>query len=840
MRFSRNILSRCVSALPLRQIPGRMLTRYILHIGEEEYSLRDDDLKNWDEVKCSFKRSNYDGIVRSYSSQFEFVNRAKALVWQAYLQKGFDADASIEILTMNDRWRFLPRFSYPLDFSTLSVEGQTLKINGVDNSLQAIVKASKSTTYEFEVGGKIKADNTLLFDRIPMKESITYAFTKGLSAENSADISVNLYTGRPWVGNIADEVAVNRCIGWNDDQEDTADSYMFRAYKDVEVTLEYEFEWLFNTVYESGVGIAVCIERTGTAPIIQNIVGIYHSFYRRVKNGEENDFPHAGALPADPKATDPLYDPEKETPHYWATVRDEVYTWDYNGDSTRYAWNGHGVGYFDYFTERRTGTIPLSLKDGDKVYLYTNMFEPQAYSAATVGFRKSNMRFCWIARGDAFDVPIFKPQTVVQTILDEMVNGKVFVNVEISDFDERIKNTYLVASESLRGIDGAKLYTSYNEFADWMSTVFGYVPFISEPTNPDYRFIRDCRIMETSDVEVSSEPYRGKVDTGNIWYLFKQGMFAYKDSDGIYHRLFSGCEDYNGKDGHVRTDVVFRMGGILYIFNEWKGEPLYPYTYLDDVRKIGVCSQTIRFMHRSEVMNADGTTRVFADAGDIKYTVDAGSIYSSLTIGYDKKDFDNTNGRNEFNFTNTYDTGCSSSEKSLSMISKYRADSYGMEFDAQKRGKDTTDGQSDKDVFFLLCRKEEGRLVPDRSIPIKSGLEGAAFNGAFTPMACVRANAGFIGLQANPLKLLYASCTGNSDALIGEETMTSDIVLDTPLATCGVVEFSTEEVDETSIDSLIEITDGDFIYRGFLKEVDVRYPKAEAASYKLIVKEIKQ
>lgn len=274
MRFSRNILSRCVSALPLRQIPGRMLTRYILHIGEEEYSLRDDDLKNWDEVKCSFKRSNYDGIVRSYSSQFEFVNRAKALVWQAYLQKGFDADASIEILTMNDRWRFLPRFSCPLDFSTLSVEGQTLKINGVDNSLQAIVKASKSTTYEFEVGEKIKADNTLLFDRIPMKESITYAFTKGLSAENSADISVNLHTGRPWVGNIADEVAVNRCIGWNDDQEDTADSYMFRAYKDVEVTLEYEFEWLFNTVYESGVGIAVCIERTGTTPIIQNIVEI--------------------------------------------------------------------------------------------------------------------------------------------------------------------------------------------------------------------------------------------------------------------------------------------------------------------------------------------------------------------------------------------------------------------------------------------------------------------------------------------------------------------------------------------------------------------------------------
>lgn len=33
-----------------------------------------DDLKNWDDFGISQKRSNYDGVIRSFSTQFEFVN----------------------------------------------------------------------------------------------------------------------------------------------------------------------------------------------------------------------------------------------------------------------------------------------------------------------------------------------------------------------------------------------------------------------------------------------------------------------------------------------------------------------------------------------------------------------------------------------------------------------------------------------------------------------------------------------------------------------------------------------------------------------------------------------
>ena len=32
-----------------------------------------DDIKNWDDITATFKRNDYDGIVRSFSDKFEIV-----------------------------------------------------------------------------------------------------------------------------------------------------------------------------------------------------------------------------------------------------------------------------------------------------------------------------------------------------------------------------------------------------------------------------------------------------------------------------------------------------------------------------------------------------------------------------------------------------------------------------------------------------------------------------------------------------------------------------------------------------------------------------------------------
>ena len=50
-----------------------MRIKYRLVINGDATELPDDNIKNWDEVKCVLTRKNYEGVTRSISSKFEFV-----------------------------------------------------------------------------------------------------------------------------------------------------------------------------------------------------------------------------------------------------------------------------------------------------------------------------------------------------------------------------------------------------------------------------------------------------------------------------------------------------------------------------------------------------------------------------------------------------------------------------------------------------------------------------------------------------------------------------------------------------------------------------------------------
>ena len=69
-----------------------------------------------------------------------------------------------------------------------------------------------------------------------------------------------------------------------------------------------------------------------------------------------------------------------------------------------------------------------------------------------------------------------------------------------------------------------------------------------------------------------------------------------------------------------------------------------------------------------------------------------------------------------------------------------------------------------------------------------------------------------------------------------------DYLISQRLATAAVLEFTTDEVDEIAeTGEIVEVTDLEgTLYRGFLKEVDLKYAMPESAKYKLIVKEIER
>jgi hypothetical protein len=75
---------------------------------------------------------------------------------------------------------------------------------------------------------------------------------------------------------------------------------------------------------------------------------------------------------------------------------------------------------------------------------------------------------------------------------------------------------------------------------------------------------------------------------------------------------------------------------------------------------------------------------------------------NSIKIGYQNQNYDDVNGRDEPNTTHIYTSIIKRIGKELSLISKYRADAYGIEFTRTNlEGRTTTDNSSDNDVFII-------------------------------------------------------------------------------------------------------------------------------------------
>lgn len=838
-----------------------MRVKYILHIGNTDYELREDDLANWDEIQCSYRREDYGGVVRSFTSKFEFVNRAKELLMAEYLANRFDGKATLSVLAMNDRWTYGEQFSCRLDFSTIEWEGLNLKISSIDDSLAASIKAEKSTKYEFEIGNDIIPDKTMLFNRLPMKESVTYEFSQGEDVGDAGALNVTIPNGAtPWMGVVNDEVAVNGKIYWNDDQTDEEDAYLLKAINPVSVTLKYKFR----------VRSYSCV---AGAKLVLKVKDEQSELMRTITDEKDNSGPDINGI-GNP-VTDPHFKgayPDLVTlythhpsPNYgqYAVVGEYLYV---AGDiqdpediyGTIIGWTETGITADENFGREYSGIKHVSLNAGDMLYIEGLL--PSGASAQII-FSSSEFKFEWVAQGNMIEIPVMTPENVGRTLLSKIAGDKVNVEVECAG-DSRLSGTYLMAAESIRGIDGAKLYTSFNDFCEWMSVVFGCVYSIGEPVPSRYKYIRECGMYDGRSGNIgsdfSADPHTGVVDTDRICYVEIYGVFAYdsidpddlqaiEDGRHIYHRVFQGSENYNGADGHARTDTLFCIKGLhatnLYWFPEVPANDddiqyYAPIPWNFDADSIGKDTQTVRFFHRSALFADTADKRVFDGVRDLKYSVDSSVIYSSVEVGYDKKDYNNVNGRDEFNFNNTYSTGCKASDKKLTLISKYRADSYGIEFAAQERGKDTTDSSGDKDVFFAYCVPHGHYVRPDTGTYISGVLSIGVFNGRFSPMACVNANSGLIGLQADNLKLTYASTTGNADACVNYVAMTADITLDQSFATNGMIEFTTDQIEDVPVNQLIEVFDDGVTYQGYLKEVDIKYAREEAAKYKLIVKSI--
>jgi hypothetical protein len=164
-------------------------------------------------------------------------------------------------------------------------------------------------------------------------------------------------------------------------------------------------------------------------------------------------------------------------------------------------------------------------------------------------------------------------------------------------------------------------------------------------------------------------------------------------------------------------------------------------------------------------------------------------IYNNLKIGYPAQEYEDVNGRQEFNNTHEYDLPVTRITKTLEMVSSYRADCYGIEFTRiNLEGKSTTDDKSDNDVFLIHIKdnpiEEDGQTVYELDRSLNAGATGllepeTVFNIYLSPKHCLFRNGSYLHslFYKQEGKSIKFQTTEKNASLVSDVTENANVVV---------------------------------------------------------------
>lgn len=873
-----------------------MKTKFILTINGKENELTSDCIANWDEVMCTYKRTDFSGVVRSISSKFQFAKDAYDMLLTAYLQDAVRTSASVTIYVMNDDWSWTKLFEAALNFSTVTWDNYTFNINCIDDSLASLIKSRKSTKYEFEIGKEIEVGGILNYDRITMQNSCAHEIMGEGNASNGAVLlkRATSLTRLP-VYSLTSETFENSPILYEDQTTDNGSAFIsaIRSLSNLKMRIEI---WANG----SGVGLTyaksidIYLRRfTGDDQNLTDVAKVFNYEAQKYSIGS-----HSGSWGIVGRTCVGVFSTVEELKRAYPNPPQDV--WAIIGTGTDYKqveavyitpitnnpalvqWE---LGSWGLAGSRSENVVACDTRKYIMEFDFSNISTGQKfalfYTANIVTTREqptdepsfplfSKITTRWESRAKYIDIQAIKPISLVSSLIERITDGKYNVLPRFSDFDARLGKTYILAAESVRNIPGAKIYTTFNDFCDWMEAVFGYVYTLGEPIPAQYNGMMPIGSIE-DDWSFDAGDIHGTVVDGycpdgyygeDPFFIRSHNCFCVWDNHetGNVYTQWKDSYKYNDENGKGRKDLIFDDGRKYYVMGD--NDDLVE--FVGDAKAASRITQPISFVHRSELFQNQDQGLIFYDAKEPLNKVNNSILYSVVEVGYEKQDYETECGRDEWNFMNYYNTGVDVVEKKLTLQSKYRADCYGLEFLSQERAKDSTDNKSDNTVFFVytkLVKHEEEQdtgeagsrgdesevsiqetttLEIDRSAIIQGALTDTVFNGEFSPYYCVKANEGYISAVAPDVVLQFASSDGNSDIIIDGVKTTANIPLTQRLFSESEFQFVATDLEQ-SIDfsKLIKVVSNGLIYSGFLKETEFCYPKPQEVKYTLIVKDIK-
>lgn len=450
-----------------------------------------EHIKNWEDMTVSFKRNDYDGVVRTFTDKFEFVKGARALLLNEYKTNYLKAKANIVLYTRNNSWNWTERFRCALNFSTLSDDGYVLSMNAIDDSVASLIKAKKGTQYEYSVN-EVKDSIQLDYDRMVMQGKGEWCFTGDSEAKDGVNVYTSKFTANGdttiplyMVGD--PEMPVKNSVEMNDVEmlELSMDfisyisnaSAFFRVIKPMELG---SLDDMMEVRYKSDLKLNAELNGKGSCKIL-----LTHGTWLG-----------------------------NATPIWSKTIVNGVN--DLSFDIEQYI-----TGILD-----RNLFLIVQLSDGAECELWQSEADSST-QRITVEYTD---------RGSHYNLDVIKPVTLLNRLLKSM-NGGVdeLTGVIVPSGEKRLDNAMLLAAESARQMPNAKIYSSFTKFCEWMKSVFGYVYDINGKTVT----FRPRKDYFGSEVVKKIEDFNGYTMSVNSSLVYSQVNVGYDKQD---------YDSVNGKD----------------------------------------------------------------------------------------------------------------------------------------------------------------------------------------------------------------------------------------------------------------------------------------------------
>lgn len=258
-----------------------------------------------------------------------------------------------------------------------------------------------------------------------------------------------------------------------------------------------------------------------------------------------------------------------------------------------------------------------------------------------------------------------------------------------------------------------------------------------------------------------------------------------------------------------------------------------------------ILDNSVRFRHMNDFFVNE--TKELDHVSNMELSVDESLIYSGVEIGFDKQEYDEINGRDEFHFKSSFSTGLDIKDNILSLISPYRADCYGLEFLANERDEESKDTDSDNDIFIVHARKDGDRLVLVReenggAIYAVTGVlfPDTIFNASYSPRNMLLVNKERLGICTDYLS--FTASDGNSSISIGGVLETLPISLPVNDRRIRIDKVSLETPGLSPFPGnyrgKLSFSYAGRSYEGWVSEITEKIGKYQTASYSLILSKI--